>query len=168
MDLGGWSGRVLQGPTDPDAALVHCKAFLGKKLNTVKKTRVVSISSVVLVVLCLGPRMSLVYLKVSSTLRLGQGPAQFQVPSLTGGGREKVLTLLERRCPPWAPGQSSSQSSFSRVQLLATPWTAAYQAPPSMGFSRQERWSGRHCLLRERASARVCICFTFLWPQSSW
>ena len=31
---------------------------------------------------------------------------------------------------------------FSRVQLLATPWTAAYQAPPSMGFSRQEYWSG--------------------------
>ena len=28
--------------------------------------------------------------------------------------------------------------SLSRVQLLATPWTAAYQAPPSMGFSRQE------------------------------
>ena len=31
--------------------------------------------------------------------------------------------------------------SFSRVQLLATPWTSAYQAPPSMGFSRQEDWS---------------------------
>ena len=28
--------------------------------------------------------------------------------------------------------------SLSRVRLLATPWTAAYQAPPSMGFSRQE------------------------------
>ena len=32
--------------------------------------------------------------------------------------------------------------SFSRVWLLATPWTAAHQAPPSMGFSRQEYWSG--------------------------
>ena len=31
--------------------------------------------------------------------------------------------------------------SLSRVRLLATPWTAAYQAPPSMGFSRQEYWS---------------------------
>ena len=31
---------------------------------------------------------------------------------------------------------------LSRVRLLATPWTAAYQAPPSMGFSRQEYWSG--------------------------
>ena len=32
--------------------------------------------------------------------------------------------------------------SLSRVRLLATPWTAAYQAPLSMGFSRQEYWSG--------------------------
>ena len=32
--------------------------------------------------------------------------------------------------------------SFSRVWLFATPWTAAYQAPLSMGFSRQEFWSG--------------------------
>ena len=31
---------------------------------------------------------------------------------------------------------------LSRVRLLATPWTAAHQAPPSMGFSRQEYWSG--------------------------
>ena len=31
---------------------------------------------------------------------------------------------------------------LSRVRFLATPWTAAYQAPPSMGFSRQEYWSG--------------------------
>ena len=32
--------------------------------------------------------------------------------------------------------------SLSCVRLLATPWTAAYQAPPFMGFSRQEYWSG--------------------------
>ena len=32
--------------------------------------------------------------------------------------------------------------SLSRVQLFLTPWTAAYQALPSMGFSRQEYWSG--------------------------
>ena len=33
-------------------------------------------------------------------------------------------------------------SCFSHVRLCVTPWTAAYQAPPSMGFSRQEYWSG--------------------------
>ena len=32
--------------------------------------------------------------------------------------------------------------SLSHVQLSATPWTVAYQAPPFMGFSRQEYWSG--------------------------
>ena len=38
--------------------------------------------------------------------------------------------------------ESEVAQSFSRVQLLVTPWTAAFQAPPSMGFSRQEYWSG--------------------------
>ena len=32
--------------------------------------------------------------------------------------------------------------SLSHVRLLVTPWTAAYQAPPSVGFCRQEHWSG--------------------------
>ena len=32
--------------------------------------------------------------------------------------------------------------SLSPVRLLATPWTAAHEAPPSMGFPRQESWSG--------------------------
>ena len=36
-------------------------------------------------------------------------------------------------------------SSFSRVQLFVTPWTVAHQAPLSMGFSRQEYWSGVPC-----------------------
>ena len=34
------------------------------------------------------------------------------------------------------------EKSLSLVWLLATPWTAAYEAPPSMGFARQEYWSG--------------------------
>ena len=42
---------------------------------------------------------------------------------------------------------------LSHVRLLATPWTAAYQAPPSMGFSRQEYWSGVYCLLCPRQLA---------------
>ena len=36
----------------------------------------------------------------------------------------------------------SEVKSLSRVRLFATPWTVAYQAPPSVGFSRQEYWSG--------------------------
>ena len=37
---------------------------------------------------------------------------------------------------------TSEVKSLSHAQLFATPWTVAYQAPPSMGFSRQESWSG--------------------------
>ena len=40
-------------------------------------------------------------------------------------------------CLPGVPVQS-----LNCVRLLATPWTAAHQAPPSMGFSRQQYWSG--------------------------
>ena len=36
-------------------------------------------------------------------------------------------------------------SRFSSVQLCATPWTTACQAPLSIGFSRQEYWSGLPC-----------------------
>ena len=39
-------------------------------------------------------------------------------------------------------------SHFSRVRLCVTPQTAAHQAPPSLGFSRQEHWSGLHFLLQ--------------------
>ena len=38
-----------------------------------------------------------------------------------------------------------SRKMLSRVQLFATPWTVAHQAPLSMGVSRQEYWSGLPC-----------------------
>ena len=44
-------------------------------------------------------------------------------------------------------------SRFSRVRHLVTPWTAAHQAPPSMGFSRQEYWSGVPLLSYGRLNA---------------
>ena len=58
----------------------------------------------------------------------------------------EVPKVSERR-RLWAGSQTMylgkvKVMSLSRVRLLATPWTAAHQAPPSMGFSRQEYWSG--------------------------
>ena len=54
-------------------------------------------------------------------------------------------------------------SRFSRVRLCTTPQTAAHQAPPSLGFSRQEFWSGlafpspRHaCILSHFSRVRLC------------
>ena len=58
-----------------------------------------------------------------------------------------VPGILQARTLEWVAISSSSTwkwkvKSVSRVWLLATPWTAAYQAPPPMGFSKQEYWSG--------------------------
>ena len=57
--------------------------------------------------------------------------------------------ILQARTLEWGAISSSNAwkwkvkvKSFSRVQLFTTSWTAAYQSPPSMGFSRQEYWSG--------------------------
>ena len=48
--------------------------------------------------------------------------------------------------------------SLSRLRLLATPWTAAHQAPPSMGFSRQEYGVGSHFLLHiNKCTLFVCV-----------
>ena len=53
--------------------------------------------------------------------------------------------------------------SLSRVRLLVTPWTTAYQAPPSMGFSRQEYWSGVPLQLLATALHMAGITFQNLW-----
>ena len=53
----------------------------------------------------------------------------FPVSQLFASGSQLLLLLL-------------LLSRFSCVRLCATPWTAAYQASPSLGFSRQEHWSG--------------------------
>ena len=45
----------------------------------------------------------------------------------------------------WCISSFSSVQLLSSVQLFATLWTVAYQAPLSMGFSRQEYWSGLPC-----------------------
>ena len=82
--------------------------------------------------------------------------------------------------------------SLRRVQPSATPWTAAHQAPPSMGFSRQEYWSGvplpspglqsrgsqrvRHSdsittintQRRQGADVIINICDVYFGEQSSW
>ena len=59
-----------------------------------------------------------------------------------------VPGILQARTPEWLPLPSPMHESekwkwsrSSHARPSATPWTAAYQAPPSMGFSRQEYWS---------------------------
>ena len=59
----------------------------------------------------------------------------------------RVPGILQARTLEWVAISFSNAwkwkvKSLSRVRPSATPWTAAYQSPPSMGFSRQEYWSG--------------------------
>jgi len=60
--------------------------------------------------------------------------------------RKSVFSLSGKQSqslgPPTIMFPTRKVKSLSRVRLFATPWTVAYQAPPSMGFSRQEYWSG--------------------------
>ena len=69
---------------------------------------------------------------------IGGSPPGFSVPG-----------ILQARTLEWAAISFSNAwkwkvkvKSLSCVQLLVTPWTIAYEPPPSMGFSRQEYWSG--------------------------
>ena len=55
-------------------------------------------------------------------------------------------------------------SRFSRVRLCATPQTAAHQAPPSLGFSRQEHWSGLPFPSPMRESEVTQLCLTLCDP----
>ena len=117
------------------------------------------------------PNISCRIMLVGNSLRVKPEPLQNIVGGRSfwrvGSDANQGLTTL-RRLSPCLPGRDSYISfsflkwkhslwlpcpfpplyerkkvkSLSRVWLFATPWTAAHQAPPSMGFSRQEHWSG--------------------------
>ena len=74
-----------------------------------------------------------------------------------------VPGILQARTLEWAAISFSNAAkwevkvkSLSRVRLFATPWTAASQAPLSMGFSRQENWSGVPAHCHPNPSAEIC------------
>ena len=92
-----------------------------------------------------------------------------------------VPEILQARTPEWVAISFSiawkvKVESLSRGRLLAAPWTAAYQAPPSMGFSRQEYWSGvplpspmtnLDSILKSRditLPTKVCLVKTMVFP----
>jgi len=87
-----------------------------------------------------------------------------------------VPGILQARTLEWVAISFSNEWKWkmklkllSHVWLLVTPWTAAYQAPPSMGFSRQEYWSGvRSCSLCNITSKMFYNeDKEFLWPRGS-
>ena len=98
----------------------------------------------------------------------------------------RVPGILQARTLEWVAISFSNAGkwkvkvkSFSRVQLLATPWTAAYQAPPSIGLSRQEYWSGvplpslffiinEHKYIFVEYSQIKLKVMILTWPQVLW
>ena len=65
-------------------------------------------------------------------------PPGSPVPGILQAGTLEWVAISFSNAGKW----KVKVKSLSRVRLLVTPWTVAYQAPPSMGFSRQEYWSG--------------------------
>ena len=68
---------------------------------------------------------------------IDSSPPGFPIPGILQARTLKWVAISFSNAWKW----KVKVKSLSRVQLLATPWTSAYQAPPSMGFSRQEYWS---------------------------
>ena len=69
---------------------------------------------------------------------IDSSPPGFPVPGILQARTVEWVAIAFSNAGKW----KVKVKSLSRVRLLATPWTAAHQAPLSMGFSRQEYWSG--------------------------
>ena len=69
---------------------------------------------------------------------IGGSPPGSPIPGILQAGTMEWVAISFSNAWKW----KVKVKSFSRVQLFVTPWTAAHQAPKSMGFSRQEYWSG--------------------------
>ena len=82
----------------------------------------------------------------SSHVRLSETPWTMacQAPLSMGFSRQEYWSGLPFPSPvrKYEVSEVSELKLLSRVRLFAVPWTVAYQAPLSMGFSRQEYWSG--------------------------
>ena len=78
---------------------------------------------------------------------------------------QHVLFWIQHPTSHSVLGSCMKWSEVSRVRLFATPWTVAYQAPPSMGFSRHEYWSGL-CILLGRSNCLIPWLSMHLWLQS--
>ena len=88
-------------------------------------------------------------MKVKSESEVAQSCLTLSHPMDCSPPGSPVPGILQARTLEWAAISFSNAwkgkvkvKLLSHVRLFATPWTAAYQAPPSMGFSRQEYWSG--------------------------
>ena len=76
-------------------------------------------------------------------------PPGFSVPGILQARTVEWVAISFSNAWKW----KVKMKSLSHVRLLATPWTVAYQAPPSMGFPRKECWSGVPLLVDHNLSS---------------
>ena len=97
---------------------------------------------------CLAPYIKSLLIAAAATAKLLQSCLTLCDPIDSSPPGSPIPGILKAKTLEWVAISFSNAwkwkvkvKSLSRVWLLATPWTVAYQAPPSMGFSRQEHWS---------------------------
>ena len=91
----------------------------------------------------------IVLVKLAAAAKLPQSCPTLCDPIDGSPSGSPIPGILQARTLEWVAISFSNAGKWkvkvkllSRVRLFSTPWTAAHQAPPSMGFSRQEYWSG--------------------------
>ena len=91
-------------------------------------------------------------------------PPGFPIPGILQARTLEWVAIFFSNAWKW----KEKVNLLSRVRLLATPWTAAYQAPPSTGFSRQEYWSGVPLPSPFKELTYVIISFSSHFNQTRW
>ena len=106
------------------------------------------VNAVIRVVTNFTPEKNLPWIQLAAAKSLQSCPTLCN-PTDSSPPGSPVPGILQARTLEWVAISFSNAwkwkvkvKSLSRVQLFATPWTADYQAPLSMGFSRKEYWSG--------------------------
>ena len=131
--MGEWGKIIIQKHFSNEGPLLN--------FSLLKKMRVPQESLLILVI-------SLIFTSATAAKSLQSSPTLCDPIDGSPPG-SPVPGILQGRTLEWVAISFSSGykwkvkvKSLSRVWLLATPWTAAHQAPPSMGFSRQQYCSG--------------------------
>ena len=99
----------------------------------------------------------------------------WRIPWTEGPGG--LQTMGSQRVDMTEASERACTKSLNHVQIFATPWTVAHQAPLSTGFSRQEYWSGLPCPppgdlpdpgTEQEASCTFCIAGEFFTTEPLW
>ena len=116
--------------------------------------------------------LGLPYTTTTTTKSLQSCPTLFDHKDGSPWG-SPIPGILQARTLEWVAISFSSAwkwkvkvKSLSHVRLFATPWTAAHQAPLSMGFSRQENWSGVPLGLPYSQTVKNLLVVQETWVQS--